>query len=207
LQRLVEEAVMFRSGVVGRQMRSRSAVMSTLLLALAAVSCVGAITAQETGFRMSSRDLEEGTFRMEQVYKGMGCVGENRSPDLAWAGVPDGTRSFVLTMFDRDAPTGSGWWHWVVVNIPASTRSIDAGASRTSKMPPGSLETRTDFGPPGYGGPCPPELESPHRYVITLSALRVEKLEVTADSSAAMVGLLTQANALASTTVTATFGR
>src|SRR5262249_36776114 len=119
----------------------------------------------------------------------MDCVGQNISPDLSWTGTPAGTKSFVLTIFDTDAPTGSGWWHWVVVNIPASTKSIASGASGAKTLPSGALETRTDFGTPGYGGPCPPANDSPHRYLISLYAMKVEKLDVTADTSAAMIGL------------------
>src|SRR5262245_10012984 len=125
---------MFRSSDEPRYAPARNALTGCLLMALATVSCLAAMGAQETGFRMSSHELEEGAFRIGQVYKGMGCIGQNISPELSWAGVPEGTRSFVITIFDRDAPTGSGWWHWVVVNIPASVHSIDAGASGTSKM-------------------------------------------------------------------------
>lgn len=198
---------MFRTSGEARHSRARNALTGCLLMAVATVSCLAAMGAQEPGFRMSSRDLEDGAFRIGQVYKGMGCIGQNISPELSWADPPEGTKSFVLTIFDRDAPTGSGWWHWVVANIPASVHSIEPGASGTSRMPPGSIETRNDYGTAGYGGPCPPELDAPHRYVITLFALRVEKLEVTADSTAAMVGLLTNANSLANTTIAATYGR
>src|SRR4029453_16291452 len=92
-----------------------------------------------------------------QVLNTFGCSGNNVSPQLSWTNAPAGTKSFVLTMFDPDAPTGSGFWHWVVVNIPASTSAFPNGASKdAAKLPVGSLETRTDLGAPGYGGRRPP---------------------------------------------------
>lgn len=128
---------------------------------------------------------------------GFGCKGENRSPQLAWQGAPPGTRSFALTCFDPDAPTGSGFWHWVVVNIPSGVASLPPGAGDPAggKLPAGALEVRTDFGKPGYGGPCPPP-GSVHRYVFTLHAVGIEKLPVNADTSAAIVGFHLHFNTL-----------
>lgn len=129
---------------------------------------------------------------------GFGCAGGNLSPQLSWTGAPAGTKSFALTCFDPDAPTGSGFWHWVAVNIPASASSLDLGAgSAGGSMPAGSLQTRTDFGAPGYGGACPPEGDHPHRYLFTLHAVGVESLPVEADTSAAVVGFMLHFNTLA----------
>lgn len=129
---------------------------------------------------------------------GFGCAGGNLSPQLSWTGAPAGAKSFALTCFDPDAPTGSGFWHWVAVNIPASASSLDLGAgSAGGAMPAGSLQTRTDFGAPGYGGPCPPEGDHPHRYLFTLHAVGVESLPVEADTSAAVVGFMLHFNTLA----------
>ena len=129
---------------------------------------------------------------------GFGCAGGNLSPQLSWSGAPEGTKSFALTCFDPDAPTGSGFWHWVVVNIPADVTSLALGdGSGDGSMPDGALQTRTDFGAPGYGGPCPPEGDHPHRYLFTLHAVGVEALPVEADTSAAVVGFMLNFNTLA----------
>ena len=129
---------------------------------------------------------------------GFGCAGGNLSPQLSWSGAPEGTKSFALTCFDPDAPTGSGFWHWVVVNIPANAASLALGAgSGGGSMPAGALQTRTDFGAPGYGGPCPPEGDHPHRYLFTLHAVGLDSLPVEADTSAAVVGFMLNFNTLA----------
>ena len=119
---------------------------------------------------------------------GFGCAGGNKSPHLAWSGAPAGTKSFAITCYDPDAPTGSGFWHWLVVNIPANVSELPQGSgSAGGKLPQGALQTRTDFGKPGYGGPCPPEGDHPHRYLFTVFAVS-QMLDVTADTSAAVVG-------------------
>ncbi len=130
---------------------------------------------------------------------GFGCGGGNRSPHLAWEGAPPETKSFAVTCFDPDAPTGSGFWHWVVVNIPPSVRELppDAGNPASRKLPAGALQVRTDFGKPGYGGPCPPEGDHPHRYLFTVHAVSMATLPVTADTAAAVVGFYLHFNTLA----------
>ena len=129
---------------------------------------------------------------------GFGCAGGNLSPQLSWKGPPGDTKSFALTCFDPDAPTGSGFWHWVVVNIPADVTSLALGSgSAGGSMPAGALQTRTDFGAPGYGGPCPPEGDHPHRYLFTLHAVGAESLPVEVDTSAAVVGFMLNFNTLA----------
>jgi Raf kinase inhibitor-like YbhB/YbcL family protein len=120
---------------------------------------------------------------------GFGCAGGNKSPHLKWSGAPEGTKSFAVTCYDPDAPTGSGFWHWLAVNIPPNVTELALGAgSAGGKMPGGSLQTRTDFGKPGYGGPCPPEGDHPHRYLFTVFAVGKDKIDVGADTSAAVVG-------------------
>jgi Raf kinase inhibitor-like YbhB/YbcL family protein len=120
---------------------------------------------------------------------GFGCAGGNKSPHLKWSGAPEGTRSFAVTCYDPDAPTGSGFWHWLAVNIPPKVTELALGAgSAGGQMPAGSLQTRTDFGKPGYGGPCPPEGDHPHRYLFTVFAVSKDKIDVAPDTSAAVVG-------------------
>src|SRR6185436_3969320 len=108
-----------------------------------------------------------------------GCTGQNMSPQLRWLKRPAGTKSFVRTMFGPDAPTGSGFWHWTGLNIPAPTTSLAANAAAAS-LPPGAVQGYTDFGSSGYGGPRPPEGDVPHRYIFKLSALNVDRLDLTA---------------------------
>jgi len=135
---------------------------------------------------------------------GFGCSGGNKSPQLAWTGAPAGTKSFALHCFDPDAPTGSGFWHWVVVNIPANVGELklDAGNAKSGLLPKGALQTRTDFGTPGYGGPCPPEGLGAHRYQFTLFAVKQESLPVNADTSAAVIGFQLFFNTLEKVTLT-----
>jgi len=125
---------------------------------------------------------------------------------LAWDGAPEGTKSFVLTCYDPDAPTGSGWWHWVVINIPASAKELPGGAGSGSGLPSGAVQTRTDFGQPGYGGAAPPPGRT-HHYIFTIHALKVEKLDLDPQSSAALVGYMTHMNSLGKATLTATYGK
>jgi hypothetical protein len=144
-----------------------------------------------------------------QVFKGMNCTGANISPALQWRGAPAEAKSFALTVYDPDAPTGSGWWHWVTYNIPAGTTRLAAGAGDPGKslMPAGSAQGNTDFGTPGYGGPCPPQGDKPHHYIFTLYALDVAKLDVPPSATAAYVGFNLHAHTIAKTTLTALYGR
>jgi Raf kinase inhibitor-like YbhB/YbcL family protein len=119
-----------------------------------------------------------------------GCSGGNMSPPLEWSGAPAGTKSFVLTLFDPDEHGDpSGWWHWIVYNLPANTHSMakGAGTEHSTVLPTGTLQGRSDLGNDAYHGPCPDKGDPPHRYTFTIYALNVEKLDVPADSSGAMV--------------------
>lgn len=142
----------------------------------------------------------------KHVFNGLGCTGENTSPALEWEGAPKGTKSYAITVYDPDAPTGSGWWHWTVVNIPATVTKLKEGDSHKGNLPSGAVEGRTDFGRPGYGGPCPPP-GKPHRYIFTVHALKVEKLDVDHESSGAMVGFNVNANSLGKASFTVKYGR
>ena len=156
--------------------------------------------------KLLSKDLTDGgVMPAAHVYNSFGHSGENRSPQFSWTGVPVGTQCFVLTCFDPDAPTGSGWWHWVVSNIPSTATEIPANASLTPAMPAGCIESRTDYGTPGYGGAAPPP-GPPHRYIFTLYALRIPRIDVTPDTSAAVVGFNCHFNTIEKATLTVTYG-
>jgi Raf kinase inhibitor-like YbhB/YbcL family protein len=145
-------------------------------------------------FKVSSNSFKDGDYLADDHILsadfGFECKGGNKSPHLAWSGAPAGTKSFAVTCYDPDAPTGSGFWHWLVVNIPpnVSELALDAGNPKAPKLPNGALQTRTDFGMPGYGGPCPPQGDHPHRYLFSVFAVNTDKLPVQADTSAAVVG-------------------
>jgi len=160
-------------------------------------------------FTLTSADVKPNQpLSDQQVYAGFGCTGANVSPQLSWANAPKETKSFVVTIYDPDAPTGSGWWHWVVFNIPAAATELAQGAgSGKAALPDGAVQGRTDYGAPGFGGACPPPGDKPHRYVFTVWALKVEKLDLTPDASAALVGYMTRANSLGSATFAATYAR
>jgi Raf kinase inhibitor-like YbhB/YbcL family protein len=161
-------------------------------------------------FTLSSAEVKPGaTIAAAQVYKGFGCTGDNVSPSLTWKDPPAGTKSFAVTVYDPDAPTGSGWWHWVVFNLPASTRSLPKGAGDAggSGMPAGAVQSRTDFGTSGYGGPCPPQGDKPHRYVFTVYALKVDKLDADASAPGAMIGFMLHFNTIGKASLTARYGR
>jgi Raf kinase inhibitor-like YbhB/YbcL family protein len=155
-------------------------------------------------FRLWSRDIKDGARLPEaQVLNGMGYNGGNISPHLAWEGTPAGTESFIVTCYDPDAPTGSGWWHWVVADIPGNVSELSPGAG--ASLPAGAFESRTDFGAPGYGGAAPPP-GSPHRYIFTVHALKVKSIGVDRDASGALVGFMAHMNGLGKATITATYG-
>jgi len=151
------------------------------------------------GFELASSDIQPGKLMSKaQEYKGYGCDGGNTSPQLVWRDVPTGAKSFAVTVYDPDAPTGSGWWHWILLNIPADIRELPSGAGDPAAglAPAGSVEHRTDFGTPGFGGACPPEGDKPHRYQFKVFALDVERLDVDPAGSAAAVGFMLNAHKL-----------
>lgn len=122
-------------------------------------------------FSVKSKAYQEGkTIEAAHIFNSFGCTGKNVSPDIEWKNAPKDTKSFAVTIYDPDAPTGSGWWHWTVFNIPANVHKISAGASPKS-LPKGAIEGHTDFGSTGYGGPCPPAGDKAHHYILTVFAL------------------------------------
>ena len=197
-------------------MRSTAAPVHAwlVMMALAATTlfAAGSPAATEGAmakFTLTSTDFTQGgTIADAQVFNEFGCKGRNVSPALAWSGAPAGTESFALLMHDPDAPTGSGWWHWVVYNIPPATAALPVGAGDPKKgqMPAGAVQARNDYGSIGYGGPCPPP-GKPHHYNFTLYALKVAKLEVPQGASAAMIGFNARAHALGEAQLTGMYGR
>lgn len=176
----------------------------------AVIFLFAAQTATAGGFTLTSPQLKPGgRFADEQVFSGFGCQGGNISPALLWKGAPAGTKSFAVTIYDPDAPTGSGWWHWVMFNIPATTTSLakNAGNPEAGLAPAGSVQSRTDYGKPGYGGPCPPVGDKPHLYQFTVYALKTEKLPLDDQTSAAMVGYYLNQNLIKRTVLNAQYSR
>ena len=185
--------------------------MKPLFAAAVVLSLVASrpLAAQQV-FQVTSPQLAPGAKLAEaQVYNGFGCSGGNVSPALNWSNPPAGTQSFAVMMYDPDAPTGSGWWHWVVWNIPADVRGLAAGAGdgKAPRLPAGAVQGNTDFGGPGYGGPCPPPGSKPHRYFIRVHALKVPKLDLPANATAAFVGFNVNASTLATAELLGTYSR
>ncbi len=159
---------------------------------------------QATDFRLDSPELAPNTTVAGRfVYQGYGCRGLNLSPALNWSNPPEGTRSFVVTVFDPDAKGGAGWWHWVVYNLPATTRGLPEGAgSKPAKLlPAGAREGKTDFGESAYGGPCPPPGDPPHHYVFTIYALASDHIELSG------TGFTPDQGVLARSSFTVRYGR
>lgn len=142
-----------------------------------------------------------------QEYKGFGCNGENLSPALEWKNVPAGTKSLAVTVFDPDAPTGSGWWHWVVYDIPATATGLPGGAVAKEALPAGAKQGRNDYGERNFGGACPPVGDRPHHYIFTVHALKVDRLNVPDDASPALIGFNIQSNRLGLAKLTTTYSR
>ena len=167
-------------------------------------------SAAAEGFRLTSSSLQEsGTLPIRHVFNGLGCTGENLSPQLSWQGEPAGTKSFAITVFDPDAGTGKGWWHWLVVNIPAGIHSLpeNSGNPQNGLMPPDALQAWNDFGSRGYGGACPPAGSPSHRYQFTVWALDVEGWPYTADLTSAMILVNLQRHMLEKDVLTVTYCR
>ncbi|TAJ66994.1 YbhB/YbcL family Raf kinase inhibitor-like protein [Brevundimonas sp.] len=131
-------------------------------------------------------------------------AGGNRSPQLSWSGAPEGAKSFAVTCYDPDAPTGSGFWHWTVANIPADVTELAEGASPAG-LPDGAVEGRTDFGEPGFGGAAPPKGHGPHRYIFTVFAVDTDRLDVTPENSGAVFGFNLHFHTLAKASITGVY--
>lgn len=160
---------------------------ASLILALSLIFST-TIFAQKT-FTLTSKNLG-GQATKAQEFNGFGCSGDNFSPQLSWTNAPEGTKSFAVTMYDPDAPTGSGFWHWVVFDIPSNSNELvqNAGNVALNLAPKGAIQSTTDYGIKGFGGPCPPEGHGYHEYIITVFALKTDKLGTDENTNPAIVG-------------------
>jgi hypothetical protein len=162
----------------------------------------------QSTFTLTSMDLG-GMATVQQEFNGFGCIGKNQSPQLTWKNAPEGTRSFAITMYDPDAPTGSGWWHWIVFDIPANINEFASNAGNVSLnlAPKMAIQSITDYGGKGYGGPCPPEGHGMHQYIITVYALKTDKLGTDSNTSPALVGYNLWANTLGKASIISYYKR
>ncbi len=153
-------------------------------------------------FTLTSNDITDGATLPDAQVQARG----DTSPHLSWSDAPEGTKSFAVTAYDPDAPTGSGFWHWTVANIPADVAELITGAgSPGGDLPKGAIQGRTDFGKTGFGGAAPPPGHGPHRYIFTVFAVDADTLAVTADDSGAVYGFNLHFHTLAKASITATW--
>lgn len=189
-----------------QMIKARKAVVRHMATLLAGLCCVATVHAAD--FTVESPDFAPWTtLKHAHIFNGFGCTGGNTSPALMWKNPPAGTLSYAITAYDPDAPTGSGWWHWVLINLPPTLMGLPTGAGNGNALPKGAVQTPTDFGTAGYGGPCPPLGDKQHRYIFTVYALKVDKIDVPPNASGAMVGYFLNANALGTATITGYYGR
>lgn len=167
------------------------------------------LSAASADMLLSSDDIAEGqAMDQAQVFSGFGCDGGNLSPSLKWSGAPEGTKSFVITAYDPDAPTGSGWWHWALVNVPTDVSELPEGAGAIDfDLPGDAFNARNDYSVNAFGGACPPEGAAPHRYIFTVFAMPQGTLPIDETASGALVGYFANNAALDRASITARFGR
>ncbi len=176
---------------------------------LAFIIMSASLTAYASDFQLTSASIVPGKeIDMSHVLNALGCKGQNISPQLSWNHAPSGTKSFAVTMYDPDALAEKGWWHWIVFNIPASSNGLDqdAGNPRSGKLPAGAVQGQNDFGAMEYGGPCPPSGDKPHRYVITVYALK-NTLPVDANVSITSVNRAIKQYEIAAASITTRYHR
>lgn len=177
-----------------------------ILSSLVALFYVNVVAAEE--FTLKS-DQMGGQLTIENVYSGFGCTGMNISPSLKWINAPKSAKSFAVTVYDPDAPTGSGWWHWVIFNIPSDVTELktDAGNLQKKIAPASSIQSMTDYGKPGFGGACPPVGDKPHRYIFTVFALDIAKLDLDEKAGPALVGFMLNSHVIAKASLISYYGR
>lgn len=175
-------------------------LLSLFLLTFATAASAGSLT-------VGSPDMASGQLAPAQFANIFGCSGGNVSPEVHWSGAPEGTQSYVVTIYDPDAPTGSGFWHWVVADIPAGVTSLPSGAGNDpSKLPKGAFTARNDAGDSGFIGACPPPGPK-HRYILTVKALKTPKLDVPENAPPALVGFVSNMVKLDEASIVATGAR
>ena len=169
---------------------------------LGLICCVSFLLANN--FTLTSSDLK-GQLTKKQEFNGFGCSGENISPQLSWQNAPKGTKSFAITVYDPDAPTGSGWWHWVVFDIPSNKTTLVSGFGNSDSKE--AIQSITDYGKTGFGGACPPVGDKAHRYIFTVHALDIETLGLDKNTNAATVGYYINSHSIAKASIISYYNR
>ncbi|MGW6196547.1 YbhB/YbcL family Raf kinase inhibitor-like protein [Kribbella sp. NPDC055110] len=152
-------------------------------------------------FTVTSTDVADG----KPLPDDHAFAGGNTSPQLSWSGFPAETKAFVVTCFDPDAPIVSGFWHWVLVNLPATVTELPTGAGAGERLDNGAFHVRNDFGTKSFGGAAPPAGDQIHRYYFVVHAIDVEALDVDAEATPAVVGFNLAFHTLARAILTPTY--
>jgi len=201
------------TGSLARKYSLRQKINTVKALFWVVCSCLAFVVltafAENREFRLTSSEWHDGgSVPKENVFNGSGCGGANISPEFHWSDAPSGTKSFAITIFDPDAPTRAGWWHWVVFNIPGTVSELPAGTGNdeSRRLPATGVQCRNDYGEPGYGGPCPPT-RSTHRYLVKAYALNIEKLPFGAETPPGKMAKQFEAHSIAVAKLIVRLGR